>query len=75
MFYVEQRNLFGHWEKSGRAFSTRGQAKGYCLMIADHLDIACRVVDTNGKIVDVIDFEAEFFMLDGDVPNIPDGQE
>lgn len=68
MFTIQERDLFGWWVNEGSEFDTLEDAKTYCVEMADALNIAYRIVDDNGAIVDVIDLAADFFGLGGMEP-------
>lgn len=63
MFKIQDRNLFGKWTDDGREFATIEEAREFCLNMADSLNIAYRVIDDSGAVIDVIDLEADFWAL------------
>jgi hypothetical protein len=55
--------MINQWEDDKRRFATLEEAREFCLEMSDSLDIAYRIVDKSGKVVDVIDLEAGFWAL------------
>lgn len=63
MITIEQRNLFGKWDAvKGKTFETPEAARAWCLDMADHLDIAYRILQDD-QVIHTIDLEAGFWSL------------
>ena len=69
MLKVEYRDLFGNWVDTRRAFASLQEAHDDCVDMADVLNVAYRVIDDSGAVVDMIDFEADFWAIGKDRPN------